>query len=120
MSLAAAGEVRVLNGLLAGVFISLHTADPGVSGTGEVTGGSYARQSASFTNTGSNPTTAANSGVVQFPQASASWGNITHFGIWSAVTGGQFLGGAAVDVSKSIGIGDVARWDINTLKVTAN
>lgn len=120
MPLAAAGEVRALDGLLAGVYVSLHTSDPGTSGAGELSGNAYARQSLSFTNSGSNPTTAANSAVVQFPQAVANWGTITHFGIWSAASGGSFLGGGALDNSRVIETGDVVRWEIGNLKVTAN
>lgn len=120
MPLAAAGETRVLNGLLSSVFVSLHTADPATTGAGEVTGGSYTRMAAAFTNSGANPTTAANSSAIQFPQATADWGNITHFGIWSAATGGQFLGGDAVVVPKEVLNSDIARWDTGQLKVTAN
>lgn len=120
MPLAAAGETRALNGLLNSVYVSLHTGNPGTSGANEVSGNGYARQSAAFTNSGSNPTVAANNGVIQFPQATGSWGTITHFGIWSAASGGSYLGGEAVDVSKAIGIGDVARWDVGTLTVEVN
>ncbi len=120
MPLAAAGETRVLNGLLTSVYVSLHTGDPSTSGANEVTGGSYARQAGSFSNSGSNPTTAANSGAIQFPQASANWGTITHFGIWSAASGGSYLGGDAVTVSKAITTGDVVLWEIGSLTVTAN
>lgn len=120
MPLAAAGETRALNGLLNAVYVSLHTGDPGTAGSNEASGGGYARQSVSFINSGSNPTVAANGGVIQFPQASASWGTVTHFGIWSAATGGSYLGGEAVDESKAIGVGDVARWDVGTLTVSAD
>ena len=120
MPIAAAGEARALTGLLDTVYISLHTADPGDTGTDEVSGGSYARESASFTQSGSNPTTASNSGVIQFTQATALWGTITHFGIWSAASSGDFLGSGAVDVSREIDTGDIARWEIGTLDVTAD
>lgn len=120
MALAAAGEARVLTGLLDTVFLSLHTADPSTTGANEVSGGSYARLATAFTQTGSNPTTAANSAVEQFTQATASWGTITHFGLWTAASGGSFLGGGAVSVAKAIAIGDIARWEIGALEVTAN
>lgn len=120
MPLAAEGEARVLTGLLDTVFVSLHTGDPGTTGASEVTGGSYARESAAFTQTGDNPTTASNNGVIQFTQATALWGDVSHFGIWDAVSGGNFLAGAAVDVTKEVDVGDIARWEIGTLDVTAD
>ena len=117
MGLAAAGETIVLNALLAARFISLHTTDPGTAGTGEVTGGAYARQSATFTNSGSNPTVAANSGIVQFPTATASWGTVGFFGVWSAVTAGSYLGGWPVNAAKVVDIDDSVRWDVGKLKI---
>src|SRR5262245_20182599 len=91
--LAPNGESTVLNALLAARFVSLHTGDPGDTGLLEVSGGAYARQAATFTNTGTNPTVASNNSVIQFPTAIADWGLISHFGLWSAVSGGTFLGG---------------------------
>ena len=120
MPLASTGETTVLNALLAARFVSLHTADPGNTGANEVSGGAYARQAMTFANTGSNPTVAANTGVVQYPTATASWGTVTHFGIWSAVTGGTFLGYNTVTTPKAIGIDDIARWDIGKLTVTTD
>lgn len=120
MPLAAAGEIRVLNGLLDTVFVSLHTSDPGTTGAGEIVGGAYARTASTFVNTGSNPTIASNDAIVQFPQATAGWGTITHFGLWSAAVAGSYLGGDAVTESKDIALGDIARWDIGKLQVSAD
>ena len=120
MPLASAGETIILNALLSGVYISLHIGNPGNSGANEVSGGSYARKAATFTKSGSNPTVAANDAVVQFNQATADWGNVTHFGIWSAASGGSLLGYNPVTTAKIIAIGDVARWDIGTLTVSAD
>jgi hypothetical protein len=120
MPLTSAGESTVLTSFLTSRFVSLHTASPGDTGTSEVAGGAYARQSAGFTSTGNNPTTAANTGVIQYPTATASWGTITHFGIWSAATAGSFLGWGTVVTPKTIGIDDIARWDIGRLTVTAD
>jgi hypothetical protein len=120
MPLSSAGEASVLNSFLAGRFVSLHTADPGDTGLSEVIGGSYARQAATFTNTGNNPTVAANSTLIQFPVATASWGVITHFGIWSAASGGSFLAFNSVAVPKLVGVDDIARWDIGKLTVATD
>lgn len=120
MPLAAGGEVRALNGLLNAVYVSLHSDDPMPNGVNEIAVGSYARTAGAFTNSGSNPTTAANSGAIQFPQASADWGDVTHFGIWSASVGGTFLGGEPLTATKNIGTGDIARFPIGALQVISD
>jgi hypothetical protein len=115
--LASTGESVVLDALLVGRFVSLHIADPGDSGANEVSGGAYGRQPVSFNKTGSNPTVAVNNAVIQFPVATANWGTIGFFGLWSAVTSGTFLGGWPVTTSKAVGPDDTARWDAGKLKI---
>jgi hypothetical protein len=121
MPLSSSGESNVLASLLAARYVSLHTAAPGDTGINEVAGGAYARQGpVTFSNTGTNPTVAANTAVVQYPVATANWGTITHFGIWSAASGGTFLAWAVVTTPKSIDIDDIARWEIGKLTVSAD
>ena len=115
--LASFGESAALTTLLTGRFVSLHTADPADNGANEITGGAYARQSATFNLAGTNPTVASNSAVIQFPTATANWGTITHFGIWSAASAGNFIGGWPVTVAKPISVDDVARWDVGKLRI---
>ena len=115
--LAPSGENIVLDALLAARFVSLHLGDPGDAGASEVAGGAYARQAATFAKTGSNPTVAANNAVIQFPTATADWGLVSHFGLWSAVSGGTFLGGWPVTVPKAVGPDDTARWEVGKLKI---
>lgn len=73
-------------------YLSLHTADPGTTGTNEVTGGSYARQAITFGSAsgGSKASTDAQS----FSGMPAEAGNLW-VGIWSASTGGTFIWGDA-------------------------
>lgn len=120
MPLATTGESTVLNALLAARFVSLHTANPGNTGASEVAGGSYARQAVTFANAGANPTVASNTGIVQYPTATAPWGTITHFGLWTAASGGSFLGYNAVTTPKSIDTDDIARWEVGKLTVTTD
>jgi hypothetical protein len=118
--LSSAGEAAVLTPLTTTAYVSLHTADPGDSGTSEVSGSAYARQGAvTFANSGNNPTVASNSAIVTFPAATGSWGTITHFGIWSAVTAGTFRGSGAVATPKAVNSGDTARFLANALTITA-
>lgn len=86
------------------VFVSLHTADPGATGASELTTGTwpaYVRQSskgggaigAAWSEAG-NPThkIALNANVMLFPAYDgAGTITITHFGLWTASTGGNCL-----------------------------
>jgi hypothetical protein len=99
------------------VYVGLFTTDPTDAGTGtEVTGGSYARVAVTFGAPSNGVTT--NSGAVEFAQATASWGTITHIGILDALTSGNLLYHTALDVSKAIDTGDIFKIAIGSLSVT--
>lgn len=117
MGLASAGETIVQTALLTGRYLSLHVGDPGDDGANEVAGGAYARQPVSFDLTGSNPNVASNNAIVQFPTATALWGTITHFGVWTAASGGSYLIGGPVSIPKTIDEDDIARWLVGSLLI---
>lgn len=99
------------------VYVSLHTADPTDDGSGtEVSGGSYARQSASFA-APSNGASATNADIT-FPQATGNWGTVTHIGIWDASTSGNLYYHTALDASKTIDTGDIFKIASGSLTVT--
>jgi len=98
-------------------YIGLFTSDPtdtGAAGT-EVSGGSYARTSASFTISGNEAT---NSASIEFPEATGSWGTITHIGVMDASTGGNMIVHSALSTSKTIASGDVFRINAGDLDIT--
>lgn len=72
------------------VFASLHTADPGTTGTSEVSGGSpaYARKAITW-NAASGGGLDNNANPVFDVPAGTT---VTHFGLWSLVSGGTFYG----------------------------
>jgi hypothetical protein len=118
--LSSFGETAVLAPLTTTAYVSLHTADPGNTGAGEVSGGAYARQGpVTFASAGNNPTVASNSAILTYPAATASWGTITFFGVWDAATGGNFRGSGAVTTPKLVNSGDTARFAANSLTITA-
>lgn len=83
------------------VFVALFTTDPTDAGTGtEVSGGSYARQTATFTSPSNGSSTLA--ADVTFPTATGNWGTVTHFGIYDASTSGNLLYHGALNNSKNI------------------
>lgn len=116
----------------AGLFIGLLTAAPSDTGGGtEVSGNAYARvnlapsltnwagtQAAASTtaSTGTSGTTSNNSAVT-FPTPTASWGTVTHFGIWDASTAGNLLFYGALNISKTINSGDTVTFPISSLSV---
>lgn len=83
-----------------GTWISLHTADPGTTGTSEATGGSpaYARKQTTWTG-------GASDGSVPGSQVTfdAPAGTYTHMGVWSASTAGTFVTGFALSSSVTLG-----------------
>lgn len=101
MPLNANGENALLDGGLkaAATFASLHTADPGTTGTNEVSGGSpaYARKSISW-GTPSNGAMSTNANIVFDVPASTT---IQFLGYWSASTGGTFYGSRALDTNQT-------------------
>lgn len=98
------------------LYVALFTTDPGEAGTGtEVTGGSYARRTATFSVTAS---TATNTAAIEFPTATASWGTITYAAVYDALSGGNLLGSGALTTSKTINSGDVLRIPASSLNIT--
>jgi hypothetical protein len=117
MGLSSYGENLALVALLTGRYVSLHTAEPDNAGSDEVSGGSYARLSVSFSASGGNPTVFANTAALEFPQATFTWDTVTHFGVWTALTAGSFIGSGALDDPRLIEMGDTARFEIGDLEV---
>jgi hypothetical protein len=96
--------------------VALYTAAPNDSGGGtEVSGGAYARQSVAFTVSGN---TATNSGAVEYPTATASYGTVSHVGVFDAASGGNLIAYAALSASKAIDTGDVFRIPAGDLDIT--
>lgn len=95
-------------------YVSLHTADPGETGASEASGGSYARQVGSFGAAAAGQV--ANDAAISFTAMPAA--TITHVGIWDAVTGGNFIWGGALTVSRVLSSGATAQFAIAALVVT--
>lgn len=99
-------------------YLALFTTNPAEDGSGtEVsgTGTAYARQSVSFTVSGN---TASNSAAVEFPTATATYGTVTHVGVYDASSGGNLIAYAALTTSKAIDTGDVLRIPLGELDIT--
>lgn len=124
MSFTNATETLVLQWLLtAGSptrptawYIGLFTTAPTETGGGtELSGSGYVRRSATFTVSGD---TASNSAAIEFPEATASWGTITHAAVFDALSGGNMIASGALATSKLIGTGDILRIPVGGFDVT--
>lgn len=120
MSLSNYTENEILNHLLRGVawtkpialYIGLLKADPGEAGSmaDEVSGGAYARVACGPSDATWNlPTggdkTFKNAAAVTFPAPTAAWGDLTHWGLFDASTGGLVLASGALDTPTTVGSG---------------
>ena len=100
------------------VYVGLFTSSPSEDGSGtevSTTGTGYGRLAGSFSVTGNTATTTA---AIEYSTATASWGTITHIGIYDAATGGNLLAYAALTASKAIASGDVFRIPAGDIDIT--
>lgn len=102
--------------------VALFTAAPSDAGGGtEVSGGSYARVATTPADWNAAASGAKdNANALTFPTATASWGTVTHFGLFDAASGGNLLAWAALSASKTVGSGDIARFAAGALDLTAD
>lgn len=100
--ITANGAALMLTGFSgSALYVSLHTADPGASGTSEVSGGSpaYARKAITWAAPASSAM--SNSAQVVFDVPTST--TIRYLGYWSAATGGTFYGSRILDAAQTYG-----------------
>lgn len=115
------------------LYVGLLTAAPSDSGGGtEVSGNNYGRATvanslANWAGTQSAGSTVASSGTggqtsnnnaITFATPSGTWGTVTHFGIYDAVTGGNLLFWGALTISKTINQSDTVTFPAASLTIT--
>jgi hypothetical protein len=99
MALSVAAKNVMLDHLAGlAVYASLHTADPGSTGTSEATGGSpaYARKAITW-----NAAATSNLDNDANPVFDVPAGTYSHFGLWSAATAGTFYGGDVLSATEA-------------------
>lgn len=113
MALSTTGKNDMLDELRTHVtHVSIHTADPGNTGTSEVTGGTYARVAVTWGTPANGTLSLSSVPVFQIPAGST----ITHFGLWTSASGGQFFGGFALDSSQTYGT--AGTYTVDALTIT--
>jgi hypothetical protein len=97
------------------IYVALFTSDPGDTGaSGEVSGGSYARQTTTFETAATKHT--QNAGAITFASMPAC--TVTHFGLFSAASGGTYWWGGALTASKTVAAGDSLQIAVGDLDIT--
>lgn len=100
MAYTTGAKNAALDGIgAAATWISGHTADPGTTGTNELTGGGYTRVQTTWS-AASASAKVGTTAVLTVPTGNT----VTHWGLWTAVTAGTFFfGGDSTDESYSSG-----------------
>ena len=109
-------------------FIGLHTGAYGESGTGgtevATSGTTYVRiavaRGSGFTRASSSDVrTVENAATITFGVPSSNWGQVTHVGLYDAVTSGNLIIEAQLQFAKTINNGDPApKFNAGELKFT--
>ena len=103
------------------IYLALSTADPGESGAtiSEPSGGGYVRVSTNNSTWGTATSgSLSNSVSIDFPEATSSWGTITHFALYDAASGGNMLAYGALTSSQSVTVGKTVRFGTDALTVS--
>jgi len=101
------------------LYVALYTVAPTDTGGGtEVSGGAYARQTATFSVSGTDPTTASNTAAIEYPTATADSGTVVAVGVFDALTSGNLLAYANLTASKVVSSGDIFRFNTGYLDIS--
>ena len=124
MSLSNIFETTTLNWLFTATsvtrptawYIALYTVAPTDGGGGtEISGNAYVREAAAMSVTGDNAT---NTGAIEWPTATGTWGTIVAVGVFDALSAGNLIAYGNFTVSKTITSGDVFRIPAGDLDIT--
>lgn len=94
------------------VSLALSTTDPSVSLT-EPSGNGYARVALSGKFSAASAKSSGNTAIISFPQASGSWGTITHFAIVDGSS--NVLWSDALSVAKPVSAADTVSFNAANL-----
>lgn len=102
------------------IYLSWHSADPGDTGANELTGNGYARVDVTTSFGAASGGTVANNATITGPTASGNWTAATHFGIWSALSGGTWIAGGTLTAPVTITTGGYYSIGIGQLTYTCD
>ena len=102
MSMTPFLKDRLFRDIMRQSYLSLHIADPGLTGANEVAGGAYARQQTEFTPTENGDY--ANMEDLEFTRLPTA--RVNYAGLWDSPMGGNFLWGAWLGETQELRAGD--------------
>jgi hypothetical protein len=101
-------------------YVGLSTTEPSIDGTGATEPGSstgYARVKLTDLSTPANGVV-TNSSTLDFPESTGSWGTITHYVIYNALTGGTLLMYGKINPSRAVEEGTTISVKKSSLKIS--
>jgi hypothetical protein len=114
----------ILDALCAGtLYVGLSTADPGNTGStlAEPSGNNYARVAVASTDWNAAASRQkTNKNAIIFPAASGSWGTVSYFCLFDALTAGNLLASGAISPAQAVVSGNTMQIDANgaTISIT--
>jgi hypothetical protein len=117
----------ILNHLLRGedlpslgtVYAALHIEDPteeGLEAT-EVDADGYARVSLGVQFSDAVAGIALNAEAIEFPEAGADWGTVKYLALWDSATDGNMLVAGPLGTYRTVGAGDICRFDAGAFEI---
>jgi len=99
------------------VYLALFTAAPSDSGGGtEVSTGAYARQATAFDAASGGVT--QNTSLESFTATGASWGSVTHIGLFDAISTGNLMMWTILDTARTVNDGDTLEFAAGAVAIT--
>ena len=102
------------------LYVAVSTADPTDAGTGvaEPTDNGYARIATAAADWQRTDNVVDNANDLSFPEATGTWGTLTHIAIYDAAAGGNMIAHAALGTSKDIGANETLRFPAGNITFT--
>lgn len=102
------------------LYLAVSTANPTDAGSGaaEPSGNGYARVTTSAASWSRTGNIVENAAELAFPEATGSWGTLTHFALYDASTGGNLIIHGTLTTSKAIAANETLRFPAGNLTFT--
>ena len=99
-------------------YLALFTSDPAEDASGtEVSGNGYAREDVNF-NAASSGSATGPTVDTEFTASGGSFGTVSHFAVFDALTSGNMLYYGALSASKTVADGDSIRFVADSITIT--
>ena len=102
------------------LYLAVSTADPTDAGTGaaEPSGNGYARVATAPADWTRTDNVVENANELAFPEATGSWGTLTHFAVYDASSGGNLIIHGTLTTAKAIAANETLRFPAGNLTFT--